>query len=85
MRSVPMGGVVGNRAVNIPHFQQPTTALIVNFTRFRQANAPGTAVEQLDLKLIFQFGHRLADRGDAHLKLACSGGKGAQLNRFGED
>ncbi|SSW86873.1 Uncharacterised protein [Klebsiella pneumoniae] len=72
--------------MNIPHFQKhATTALIVNFTRLRQTNAAGTAVEQLDLKLIFQFGHRLADRGDAHLKLACSGGKGAKFNHFGED
>ncbi|SAE55550.1 Uncharacterised protein [Enterobacter cloacae] len=42
--------------MNILHFMQHSTAaLIVNFTRFRQPNAAGAAVEQLHLELIFQF------------------------------
>ena len=48
--------------VHILHFvHHSAAALVINFTGFRQANAAGTAVEQLHLQLIFQFGHRLAD------------------------
>ncbi len=71
--------------MNILHFMQhATTALIINFTGFRQSDAAGAAVQQLHLQLIFQFRDGLADGRDAHLQLPGGGGKRAKFDHFGK-
>ncbi len=51
------------------HALAPTTALIIDFSSFGEPNAACAAVEQFNLKLIFQFRHSSAADGRyAHLQ-----------------